>query len=307
MTQHNQPTATTTDWALLVLLSIIWGSSFLFGRILMLEWPPFAVAFLRVSIAAAGLWCFLLVSRRYILAIAKLAPQLLIMGILNNVIPFSLILIGQREIGSGLASVVNAMTPVWTLLIAHLATSDEKISGSKLLGIALGFGGVAVLVGSDFLSGLEASAWAQIAVLGATISYGCAAVYGKRFAGTDPVSISTGQLTASSMIMLPLVWLLEGGFGGMTAQSAELWASMLALALLCTALAYVLYFKILSSAGATTVSLVTFLVPVSAILLGGVFLGERLDISTIMGAIMILGGLILIDGRLSKGVKIARS
>ena len=300
MTNPSQPTASATDWALLVLLSLIWGSSFLFGRILMLEWPPFTVVFLRVAIAAAALWLFLLVSRRSITALLSLAPQLLIMGILNNVIPFSLILIGQREIGSGLASVVNAMTPIWTLLIAHLATSDEKISGSKLVGIVLGFCGVAVLVGTDLLAGLEASAWAQIAVLGATISYGFAAVYGKRFAKADPVGVSTGQLTASSLIMLPIAWLFEGGFASLTAPTPQLLLSMLGLALLCTALAYILFFRILASAGATNASLVTFMVPVSAIFLGAIFLNERLNLSTIIGSLIILAGLILIDGRLLK-------
>jgi len=219
------------------------------------------------------------------------------MGVLNNVVPFSLILIGQREIGSGLASVVNAMTPIWTLIIANFFTTDEKFTPNKLFGILIGFAGVAVLIGGDLAKGLEASAWAQIAVLGATISYGFAGVYGKRFKAYDPIVISTGQLTASSLIMIPIVLAFENPFA-ISAPNAEMLISLLGLSILCTALAYVLFFRILASAGATNVSLVTFLVPVSAILLGFLWLGEQLTAENLVGMTLILCGLAMIDGRL---------
>ena len=275
----------------------------MFGRILMLEWPPFTVVFLRVALAALTLWLFLLITKHDFSRITSIAPQLFLMALLNNVIPFSLILIGQREIGSGLASVVNAMTPIWTLIIAHLATSDEKITAQKVLGIALGFCGVAVLVGTDLLAGLQSSAFAQIAVLGATVSYGFAAVYGKRFAKIDPISVSAGQLTASTLLMLPIAWLIEGDFSVLADPSAKLIGAILGISILCTAFAYALFFRVLASAGATTASLVTFMVPVSAISLGVIFLGETLKQSTIIGALIILTGLILIDGRLVKRLR----
>jgi drug/metabolite transporter (DMT)-like permease len=301
MTQQST-SPTIQDWLLIFTLALIWGGSFLFGRILMLEWPPLTVAFLRVALAACALWMFLIFTKRMFPKDRGLIGALLIMGVLNNVIPFSLILLGQKEIGSGLASVVNAMTPIWTLIIANFLTTDEKFTSNKIIGIVLGFLGVATLIGSDFVKGLEASAWAQIAVLGATISYGFAGVFGKRFKGQDPIVISTGQLTASSLIMLPIMFLLEDPFS-LSTPDLEMVISLVGLALLCTAFAYILFFKILASAGATNVSLVTFLVPVSAIILGIVWLGETLTINNLIGIVMILIGLLCIDGRILKLIK----
>ncbi len=289
----------TKDWLLIGLLAFIWGGSFLFGRILMIEWPPFTVVFLRVFIAAITLWIFVIFTARKFPTHSKILSAILIMGILNNVIPFSLILIGQQEIGSGLAAVVNAMTPIWTLIIANQFTTDEKFSTNKILGICFGFMGVATLIGADFIQGLTASAWAQGAVLGATISYGFAGVWGKRFKGQDPIIISTGQLTASSIVMLPIIFIAEDPFS-ISPPDLEMIIALLGLAIVCTAFAYVLFFKILSNVGATNVSLVTFLVPVSAIVLGIFWLGETLTLSNIIGMILIIVGLSLVDGRILK-------
>lgn len=271
----------------------------MFGRILMLEWPPFTVVFLRVFLAALSLWLFVIFAQKQIPRELTFFGAIFVMGILNNVIPFSLILIGQKEIGSGLASVVNAMTPIWTLIIANYFTKDEKFSRNKIVGIILGFTGVAILIGHDLFSGLTASAWAQVAVLGATISYGFAGVFGKWFRGHDPIVISTGQLTASSMIILPIAFTFESPLT-LSAPTPEMLFSILGLSVLCTAIAYVLFFKILASAGATNLSLVTFLVPVSAILLGVIWLGETLTISNLLGISLIIMGLISIDGRILK-------
>lgn len=262
----------------------------------MLEWPPFTVVFLRVAIAAITLWIFLIITKKYTAPSKSLIGAVFIMGVINNVIPFSLILIGQREIGSGLAAVVNAMTPIWTLIIANQYTSDEKFSRNKITGIIIGFLGVATLIGGDLLQGLTASATAQLAVLGATISYGFAGVFGKRFKSEDPIVVSTGQLTASSIIMLPIMIMTEG-FLEIPNLNIELMISMFGLAVVCTAYAYILYFRILASAGATNVSLVTFLVPVSAVLLGMLWLGESLELGNIAGMVLIVTGLIFVDGR----------
>ncbi len=298
-TSLSKTSVSLNDWLLIILLAGIWGGSFLFGRILMIEWPPMTVVFLRVFLAAVTLWLFLWITKKQFPKDVTLIKGILVMGILNNVIPFSLILIGQKEIGSGLAAVVNAMTPIWTLIIANSFTADEKFSKNKIAGITLGFLGVAILIGADFIQGFTASAWAQGAVLGATISYGFAGVWGKRFKRQDPIIVSTGQLTASSLIMLPLVFILEEPFS-LSTPSIEMLISLLALAILCTSFAYVLYFKILSSAGATHASLVTFLVPISAIVLGIIWLNETLTTSNILGMILIILGLALIDGRVLK-------
>ncbi|MEM7215341.1 MAG: DMT family transporter [Pseudomonadota bacterium] len=290
-------TASSKDWIMIATLALIWGGSFLFGRILMLEWPPFTVVFFRVAIAALTLWLFLLATGRKFPSDGKLIGAILVMGILNNVVPFSLILVGQREIGSGLASVVNAMTPIWTLIIANALTTDEKFTPNKFVGILFGFAGVAILIGADLIQGLTGSAWAQIAILGATISYGFAGVFGKRFKEHDPIVISTGQLTSSSIVMIPIMFALEDPFS-IAAPDLEMIVSTLGLSILCTAVAYVLFFRILASAGATNVSLVTFLVPVSAILLGVVWLGESLTTGNLIGMVFITVGLVLVDGRL---------
>lgn len=299
--QVQSPQMSPSVWLMLITLSVIWGSSFLFGRIAMLEWPPFTVALLRVALAAIALWLFLKFTGRQFLFERAFIGAIIVMGLLNNAIPFSMILIGQQELGAGLASVVNAMTPIWTLIIANFMTSDEKITGNKLLGILAGFAGVAVLMGTDIAGGLAASALAQAAVLVATISYGFAGVYGKRFKGRDPVVVATGQLTASTAIMLPLAIFVEQPWNLATPSLAAI-GSIILLALLCTSVAYVLFFRILDSAGATNLSLVTFLIPVSAIFCGILFLSETLSASDLTGIALIALGLALVDGRLHRKI-----
>ena len=269
----------------------------MFGRIAVQEIPPLPIVFYRVALAAICLWGFMLATGRNRSLSGGFVANIFILALLNNVIPFSLILNGQREIGSGLASIVNAMTPIWTVIIANWLTTDEKLSRRKLTGILAGFCGVAVLMGSDALSGLTASALAQASVLGATISYGFASVFGKRFKGVEPVRIVTGQLTASTLIM-GVILLATGSPIFFPDASYQTWVAIAAIAVLCTAIAYILFFHILSVAGATNVSLVTFLVPVSAILLGILFLSETLQPSHLAGMALIAIGLVILDGRL---------
>ncbi|MGB7288259.1 MAG: DMT family transporter [Salaquimonas sp.] len=284
-------------WAMLLLLSLIWGGSFLFGRIAVQEIPPLTLVALRVSLAAIAIWVFIFAGRRSIAITKWFVLNILGMSVLNNIIPFSFILYGQQEIGSGLASIVNAMTPIWTVIIANFLTSDEKWSPRKAFGITAGFCGVAVLMGGDVWSGLQASALAQASVLIATISYGFAGVYGKRFKGIDPIQVAAGQLTGSSFFMA-IILLVSGDAASVQLPSTIAIWSVLGLAIPCTAFAYVLFFKILQSAGATNVSLVTFLVPVSAILLGIIFLNEALTPWHIGGLTLIATGLVILDGRL---------
>lgn len=286
-------------WILLIILALIWGGSFLFGRVAVQEIPPLTLVMFRVFIAAAALHFYLIAKRTPFKASGSLLAAFLMMGLLNNIIPFSLIFYGQQEIGAGLAAVINAMTPIWTLLIAHQFTSDERLSATKFFGIALGFVGVAVLIGPDALNGLSGSTLAMLAVLGGTISYGCAGVFGKRFASLDPIQSSTGQLSMSCLLILPLVMLFDGtAFLNIPSQTT-IW-SVIALAIACTAFAYVLFFKILKIYGAVNVSLVTLLVPVSALILGTILLNERLNLMQFAGMMLILAGLLVIDGRLFK-------
>lgn len=289
---------THQDWLLLVLLSLVWGGSFLLARVAVQEIPPLTLVFLRVALAAITLNLVL-----PFLRIGKavhsvgLWRDFAMMGLLNNIIPFSLIFYGQQEIGAGLAAIVNAMTPIWTVLIAHHFTSDERLSVNKMTGVMLGFTGVAVLIGTAALTGLSGAVLAQVAVLGATISYGLAGVFGRRFAGVPPVETARGQLTMSAIIML-VVAAFADKLWTLPMPSATAMGSVITLAIVCTAFAYILFFRILARAGATNIALVTFLVPVWAIIFGIVLLGEQFFARHIAGMILILAGLLLIDGRL---------
>jgi drug/metabolite transporter (DMT)-like permease len=295
---------TPATWISLVLLAAIWGGSFLFGRIAAQELPALVISLARVALAAAALWTFCLVSRRPIPPLSReLMAGLAVMGLLNNAIPFSLILWGQREIGAGLASILNAMTPLFTLVVAQLATADEKMTVPKVIGIGTGIAGVVVLVGDDVWKGASGNVMAELAVLGAAFSYGLSGVWGRRFRGIDPVFVATGQLTASSLILCAVAFPAVS-LSTLAMPSMPALLSILALALLCTAVAYVLFFRILAAAGATNTSLVTFLVPVSAILLGAIILGERLSAREIGGMALIACALVLVDGRATRMSKV---
>ncbi len=285
------------DWALLLLLSLLWGGSFFFAEIALREMTPLVVVWARVVGAALILLLFLRIKGIGIPRDFGLWKAFMVMGVLNNVIPFSLIVWGQTEITSSLASIFNATTPLFTIVLAQFLTADEKISPSKGMGLLLGFSGVVVMVGSEALDGLSATVWAQVAILIAAISYGCAAIWGRRFAEVNPMVTATGQVTCSSIIMAPLA--LWFGFPeGAVMPSLNGWLSLIGLAFLCTVVAYILYFRILATSGATNLMLVTFLIPLSAIILGSAFLAERLENNQIAGMCLILLGLAVIDGRM---------
>jgi drug/metabolite transporter (DMT)-like permease len=226
------------------------------------------------------------------------------MSILNNVIPFSLIVWGQTHIASGLASILNATTPLFTVIAAHVWTRDEKMNPMKVFGVVIGFAGVIVIIGHKALTGLGGSIYGQIAILGAAVSYSFAGIYGRRFRqlGIKPIATATGQVTASSVILIPIALLVEKPFT-LPSPGLEIWSAILGLAVLSTALAYVLYFRVLATAGATNVLLVTLLIPVSSILLGTAFLGEQLELKHLFGMGLISIGLLSIDGRLFKLVR----
>jgi drug/metabolite transporter (DMT)-like permease len=219
--------------------------------------------------------------------------------VLNNALPFALFGWGQTHIASGLASILNATTPIWGVVVAHLLTRDEKMSPRKLAGVLLGFGGVATMIGPSLLSSLGTSALAQLACVVAALSYALAAVWARRFKplGISPLSITTGQLTASALLMLPVSMIVDRPWANALPPPSA-WAAITALALICTALGYVLYFRLIEHAGATNALLVTLIVPPVAILLGGLFLNEQLAPQDLLGLALIALGLAAIDGRL---------
>jgi drug/metabolite transporter (DMT)-like permease len=223
------------------------------------------------------------------------------MGALNNLIPFSMIFWGQTRIASGLASILNATTPLWTVLLASFLTRDEKLTVGRIAGVLIGFLGVAAVIGPAAFGGFGLDVVAQLAVLAAAVSYALATIFGRRFRamGIPPLMTAAGQVAATSLLILPMVLLVDRPWQ-LVLPSPVAWASILSLALLCAALAYVVYFRILAVAGATNLALVTFLIPVSAVLLGAVVLGERLEPRQFVGMTLIAVGLAAIDGRLPR-------
>lgn len=287
------------DWTILLFLSFLWGASFLFIEIAVETVPPLTFVLIRVAIAAAALWLYLLARGQKLPLPPGALMAFLVIALLNNVLPFILFAWAQKTITAGLGSILNAMTPVWGVIVAHLWTRDERMTPAKVVGVLLGFGGVSVLIGVDLLGEIGTRVWAQLACLAATLCYALAGVYGRRFStmGIPPAAVSTGQFTAAALIMLPLVLLFEP-LSQTAAPPAEAWAAMVALALFCTSFAYILYFRLIASAGATNALLVTFLIPISAILLGALFLGEMLEPRHFAGMALIGLGLAAIDGRL---------
>lgn len=297
-----QPAMSALDWTKLLLIGGIWGGSFFFARVAVAEVHPLMLVLLRVAIAAIALHVYLAVRGPSFRVTPSLAGRLLLLGTVNNALPFSLIFIGQTQMGAGLASVLNATTPFWTILIANAFIADERLSWNKLCGVLLGIAGVAVMVGPGIVASLGGAVWAKFAVVGASVSYAVALVYARGFKGVPPIIMTTGQLTAASAIMLPIA-LLTSSPGDLLSVSMPVWAAVLAIALLSTAVAYILFFGLIGSAGATNASLTTLIVPVSAILLGFLFLGERLALFEVAGMVLIALGLVTIDGRILRRFK----
>ncbi len=285
------------EWLLLVTLSVLWGGSFFFNALALAELPPLTVVLGRVAVAAAVLWTVIALSGRRLQLSASLCLAFVVMGMLNNAVPFALIVWGQTRIGSGLASILNATMPLFTVLLAHWLTLDERITPARLLGVVCGLAGVAVMIGPAALAGFGLDVLAQLAVLAAAMSYALAGIFGRRFKGTPLLVTAAGQLTASSLILFPVVLLVDAPLR-LPAPSPLTWAAVLALAVLSTALAYLIYFRILARSGATNLSLVTLLIPVSALVLGTTILGETLASAQLAGMALIGLGLAVIDGRL---------
>lgn len=284
------------EWGLVVLLSVFWGGSFFFTEVAVTVLPPFTIVLGRVGFAALALLLLVRATGRRMPRDFRAWGAFIAMGALNNLIPFSLIVWGQTEIASGLASILNATTPLFTVVLAHVLTRDERMNAYKLGGVVLGLSGVAVMIGGEVLEGLGVGVVAQIAVLGAAVSYALAGIFGRRFRDTPPLVTATGQVTASTVMLLPIAltvdqpWLLAN-------PSPTVWGAIAGLALISTAAGYIVYFRILATAGATNLLLVTFLLPISTILLGITILGEGLEPKHLAGMALIGLGLAAIDGR----------
>jgi drug/metabolite transporter (DMT)-like permease len=290
-----QRTMQRLDWAMLLALALVFGSAFFFGDLGLESFGPLSVAAGRVASAAVILTIVALLRGRRFPGEAKTWGALLVMGAINNAIPFSLIFWGQTRIDSGLAAILNAMTPIFTVLLAHLV-GDERLSLRRLAGVILDFAGVAVLIGPGALGHLDPTNIAELAVLLAALCYALAGLWGRQFRGLPTEVAAGGMLIGSSLIMLPAAAILEHPWTASPTMTSL--GGIAALGLLSTAVAYLLYFRLLARVGATNLLLVTFLLPVVALALGAAFLGERVPAIDLLGLGLILAGLAAIDGRL---------
>lgn len=284
------------QWALLFILSILWGGSFIFNEFAIADLPPLTVSLGRVGTASIMLIAILYSSGQRLPTAPRVWGAFLIMGVLNNVIPFSLIAWGQIYIDSGLAAILNSTTPLFGIILGYFFTDTERISANRLVGIGLGMAGVVVLIGPGVLAGFSLANLGQVAVLGASLSYAVAAIFGHRFSHMPPLVTATGMLISSTLTLIPIVFLIDQPWQ-MSASLSAIWA-ILGLALLSTVFAYQIYFTLLASAGSTNLLLVTLLIPVSAIILASLFRGEAVSRLTLIGMLLISAGLVAIDGRL---------
>ena len=286
------------DWLILGILAVIWGGAFFFIGVAVKHVPPLTYVWLRLSIAAGAMWLFLHFKGHRLGLPRQVWGSILLLALLNNAIPFVLFGWSQTHIASGLASILNATTPIWGVLVAHFLTHDERMTPRKIAGVLLGFGGVATMIGPALLTNVGSSALAQLACVTAALCYALAAVWARRFRamGLSPMSVTTGQLSAGALMIMPLALIVDKPWTH-AFPPLSAWGAIVALALFCTAFGYVLYFRLIDSSGATNALLVTLLVPPVAILLGALFLGETLAVQDFLGLGLIALGLAAIDGR----------
>jgi drug/metabolite transporter (DMT)-like permease len=292
-------TMTPLTWAMLVLLSLCWGGSFFFTGIAVTELPTFTIVVLRVGLAALALWAVVLASATDMPENLSFWRAIALMAVINSVLPYLLIVWGQSLVPSGLASIFVATTPLFGVLLAHFMTSDERMTVPRVASVVCGFAGVIVLIGPSLLGDLGTDLLAQLALLGGALCYALSGIYGRRFSrdGISPLITATAQLTVSTVLLLPLALYIDQPWTlAMPGLAAS--AAVLGFALVSTAFAYLLYFRILAIAGATNLLLVNFLVPVSAIMLGVSILNETLKIEHLIGMVLIFIGLALRDGKL---------
>ncbi|MFB9372667.1 DMT family transporter [Algimonas porphyrae] len=285
--------------AILLVLGLLWGGSYFFVEILLQSLPPFSIIAVRLTLASAVLWGLVAVTRTPVPRHAGGWATLATVGLIGVAVPFMLIVWGQTRITGGLAAILNATAPLFTVVIAGLFLTDERITLAKFGGVAIGLLGVGVLVGPSAILNANGSALGQAAVILAALCYSVAGIVSRRFSriGISPLMVATGQCSLAAILMVPLA-IATDGLAPLAAAPCDAWLALLALALLSTVLAYILYFRLIDRAGATNAVLVAYLIPVSAIALGAMFLGERLTPMQLAGGALIGVGLLVTDGRI---------
>lgn len=293
------PKLDATGWGLIAILSVLWGGAFFLIEIGLRGFPPSTLVFMRLALAVPPMWIAMRLLGERLPADARSWWLLTVVGTLNCALPFILFFWGQQYLDSGYASILNATTPIWGVIVAHFMTHDEKATPARLAGVAVGMAGIIVMVGPDASKGLSANLLAQIACLVSTLFYSFAAIYGRRLSQTrmTPIVVATGQTLTAALVMLPVVLIVDQPWA-LPAPGTDSILAGVTLALLSTALAYILYFRLIDRAGTSNATLVAFIMLVLAIILGIAFLDETLTPGQIAGATLIAAGLALLDGRL---------
>ena len=289
-------------WGLLLILSILWGGSFYFAKIAVGEIPPMTMTFSRVVLAGAILGGISLWRGGNVVPSLPMFGGFFVLGVIGNALPMSIMFWGQKANGAGLASILNASAPIFTVFAAHYFTHDEKMTFPKVIGILIGFAGVITLIGPSVFKA-DHAILPEIAGLAAAALYGFTSIFGRRFTkwGAPAAQMAAGQLAFAGLALLPFVLFFDRPWELPTPHAPAI-LSMLCLTILSTAIAYLLFFRILVRAGATNVMLVTLLVPVTAVLLGVLLLGEKLELRSLGGMVLIGFGLMAIDGRVLKSL-----
>ncbi|MBU2982280.1 DMT family transporter [Lentibacter algarum] len=286
-------------WAELLLLALVWGAVFLSVRIALNEIGVLSTVAHRAFWAALVLWILVLVMGLPVPRAARVWLGFAGMGLLNNVIPFTLLNWSQLYIESGLVAIINAATAIFGVLVAAVFLADERLTWRKTIGVVIGFAGVATAIGLSNLLQFDLRSLAQLAALTATLSYAFAGVWARKFlGGLHPLVAAAGMLSFTALVMVPLAWGLEGPLS--LALHAETLAAIAYYALAATVLAYFLYYRVLAMAGSGNLMLVTLLMPPIAIVLGWVVLGEELPPNALAGFAILAAGLAIIDGRVLK-------
>ena len=297
MTQS--PKLDGTGWLLIGILSILWGGAFFLIEVGLRSYPPITLVFMRLALAVPPMWIAMRLMGERLPTEPRIWGLLAIVGALNCALPFILFFWGQQYLDSGYASILNATTPLWGVITAHFLTSDEKANPARIIGVLVGMAGIVVMVGPEAMKGLSNNLLAQIACIVSTIFYSFAAIYGRRLSQSEltPMAVATGQTLVAALMMVPIVAVMDQPWAMPTPRLDSTLAGI-TLALLSTALAYTLYFRLIDRSGASNAQLVAFLMPILAVILGIAFLGKSLTGGQIAGAGLIAVGLAILDGRL---------
>jgi drug/metabolite transporter (DMT)-like permease len=283
----------------MALLGSIWGASFLAIKLGLEELPFLTLVAHRIVWACVLLWIYIAVRRFALPRDIRIWGAFLIMGLLNNVIPFALMAWGQQFIETGLTSIFNAGTAIFGVLVAAMVFADERLTTRKIIGVLVAFAGVTVAIGLDSLRQFDIRSLAQLAVIGGTISYAFAAAWARRtMKGLRPEVSAAGMLTGASLIILPAVFIIDGP--PQWPALPQTYATIIYFAGIGTAFAYLLYYRIIAMAGSGNAMLVTLMIPPVAIVLGALVLGERLAPQAFMGFALLAAGLVILDGRIGR-------